>query len=77
MGKKKSGQQGVTRRDFIKTVGAAGVAALGTGLLPRSSMAAGRDYILIGHPIAATGPIAAFGENNACADNYALANGNQ
>jgi branched-chain amino acid transport system substrate-binding protein len=73
MGKKEVWQKGVTRRDFIKTVGAAGVAAAGTGLLPRSSRAAKRDYILIGHPAPATGPIAAFGESSKWADKRAVA----
>jgi branched-chain amino acid transport system substrate-binding protein len=77
MGKEKVWQKGVTRRDFIKTVGAAGVATLGTGLLPRRSLAAKRDYILIGHPIAATGPISAFGETTAWADNYVAAKVNK
>ena len=73
MGKKEVWKKGVTRRDFIKTVGAAGVAAAGTGLLPRSSMAAKRDYILIGHPGPGTGPIAAFGEASKWADKRAVA----
>ncbi len=73
MGKKEIWGKGVTRRDFIKTVGAAGVAAAGAGLLPRNSLAAKRDYILIGHPAPATGPIAPFGESSAWADKRAVA----
>jgi len=68
MGKKRIWQKGVTRRDFIKTVGAAGIAAAGTGLLPRNALAAKRDHILIGHPTPATGPIAPFGETSAWVD---------
>lgn len=68
MGKKRIWEKGVTRRDFMKTVGVAGAATLGAGLLPSGVMAAKRDYILIGHPIAATGPLAAFGETTAWAD---------
>jgi branched-chain amino acid transport system substrate-binding protein len=72
MSKKEIWQKGVTRRDFIKTVGAAGIATVGAGLLPRSSLAAKRDYILIGHPAPATGPIAAFGESSKWADKRAM-----
>jgi branched-chain amino acid transport system substrate-binding protein len=68
MGKREVWQKDVTRRSFIKTVGAAGVATMGAGLLPRSSLAAKRDYILVGHPAPATGPIAAFGETSTWAD---------
>jgi branched-chain amino acid transport system substrate-binding protein len=70
MGKKEVWQKDVTRRNFIKTVGAAGVATMGAGLLPRSSLAAKRDYILVGHPAPATGPIAAFGETSTWADKH-------
>ena len=58
----------MTRRHFIKTVGVAGVTAAGAGLLPGKSLAAKRDYILIGHPTPATGPIAAFGETSGWVD---------
>ena len=57
----------------MKTVGVAGAAAAGAGLLPRKSLAAKRDYILIGHPTPATGPIAAFGETSAWVDKRAMA----
>ena len=68
MGKKEILHNGLTRRDFIKSVTAAGIAAAGAPLLlPRTSHAA-RDYILIGHPTPATGPIAAFGETSRYAD---------
>jgi branched-chain amino acid transport system substrate-binding protein len=72
MGKEKIWQKGVTRRDFIKTVGAAGIAAAGTGLLARNVLAAKRDYILIGHPAPMTGPIAPFGETSAWVDKHAV-----
>ena len=68
MGKKELRQGKMTRRDFIKKMGAVGVIAAGAGLLPRKSFAAKRDYILIGHPTPATGPIAAFGETSTWVD---------
>jgi branched-chain amino acid transport system substrate-binding protein len=45
-------------------VGAAGVAAVGGSLLPRRSLAASRDHILIGFPTPVTGPLAGFGESS-------------
>ncbi len=71
MGKKGIVQDGITRRKFIKMVGTAGVAVAGTSLLPRISRAADRDYVLIGHPMASTGPVAPFGEAAAFADEIA------
>ncbi|MGB6068156.1 MAG: ABC transporter substrate-binding protein [Desulfomonilaceae bacterium] len=62
----------VGRRDFLKTVMAAGVTAAGMQLLPQISFAASRGYILIGHPTPATGPIAAFGETSKWADKLAV-----
>jgi branched-chain amino acid transport system substrate-binding protein len=71
MTEKKIKQNGITRRKFIKLVGSAGVIAAGTSLVPRVSRAATRDYILIGHPMSKTGPIAPFGEAAAFADEIA------
>jgi len=68
MGKGKMWQRRVTRRSFIKTLCAAGIASASTGLIPRLSRAAKRDYILIGHPTPATGPIAPFGETSTWVD---------
>jgi len=65
---KKKVINGITRRKFIKVVGSAGVALSGAGLLPRISRAATRDHILIGHPMASTGPLAPFGETAAFAE---------
>jgi branched-chain amino acid transport system substrate-binding protein len=65
-------QKSITRRDFIKTIGAAGIVAAGTGLLPNNSLAAKRDHILIGHPTPATGPIAPFGETSRWADQLVM-----
>ena len=48
-------------------VGSAGDAAAGASLLPRISRAAERDYILVGHPMASTGPLSPFGETAAFA----------
>lgn len=67
------GKKGVTRRAFIKTIVAAGVVAVGLSLIPASSWAEARDYILIGHPAPITGPIAVFGETATFADEYAMA----
>jgi len=71
MAKKEAYQKSVTRRDFIKTVSAAGITVAGTGLLTKNSWAAKKDHILIGHPTPATGPIAAFGETSQWADKLA------
>lgn len=69
---KDTGRKEVGRRDFIKTVMVAGVAAAGVPLFPQTSLAASREYILIGHPTPATGPIAAFGESSKWADKLAV-----
>jgi len=73
MRQKATKNSGVTRRKFIKIVGSAGIVAAGGSLLPRISRAAARDHILIGHPTPSTGPIAAFGETSAWADERAMA----
>jgi branched-chain amino acid transport system substrate-binding protein len=72
MSTKSSRGEGVTRRDFVKKVVAAGAVVAGAPLLPRLSRAASRDYILIGHPAPITGPIAAFGETSAWVDKYVV-----
>jgi branched-chain amino acid transport system substrate-binding protein len=62
----------VTRRTFLKTVGAAGVAAaVGSSMAPSSTWAKTKEYILIGHPAPITGPIAVFGETATFIDEYA------
>ena len=64
----------ITRRTFIKTVGAAGVAAaVGSSIVPSSTWAKTKEYILIGHPAPITGPIAVFGETATFIDEYATA----
>jgi len=60
-------QGAITRRRFMKWVGSAGIAAAGGSMVPRISRAAERDYILVGHPMASTGPLAPFGETGAFA----------
>jgi len=68
-------KKGITRRDFIKKTGVAGAALGAAALVPsvgRKAFAAKRDYILIGRPNPATGPIAAFGEATPWVDNRAL-----
>lgn len=72
MGEKGSIEKGVSRRKFIKMVGAAGVATAGASFFPRIAEAA-RDHILIGHPAPITGPISAFGETSLWADERAVA----
>jgi ABC-type branched-subunit amino acid transport system substrate-binding protein len=69
---KSSEGEGVTRRDFVKKVIAAGAVVAGAPLLPRFSQAAARDHILIGHPAPVTGPIAAFGETSTWVDKYVV-----
>jgi branched-chain amino acid transport system substrate-binding protein len=66
-------QNRVTRRKFIKMVGSAGIAVGGASLFPGISRSADKDHILIGHPAPFTGPIAAFGETSAWADERAIA----
>jgi branched-chain amino acid transport system substrate-binding protein len=73
MNEEVTGKKGITRRKFIKTIGAAGAAAVGSSLIPTRSWAKTRDYILIGHPAPMTGPIAVFGETAAFADEFATA----
>ena len=65
---KKTVPNGITRRKFIKVVSSAGIAVAGAGLLPMASRAATRDHILVGHPMASTGPLAPFGETAAFAE---------
>ena len=69
-------KKNITRRDFIKNVGK-GTAALGVAsMMPRlvrPVKAAKRDYILIGRPNPATGPLAGFGEASPWADDNAIA----
>lgn len=72
MGRARLEREGVTRREFVKKVIVAGMAAAGVPLLPDLSRAASRDHILIGHPTPATGPIAAFGEASAWVDQFAV-----
>ena len=64
MSEKEIGQNGLTRRKFIKKVGSAGVALAGASLWSGISRAATRDHILIGHPTPSTGPLSAFGETS-------------
>lgn len=71
------GKSVMTRRvfvkTFIKTVLSAGVVALVCSLIPVSSWAETREYILIGHPAPMTGPIAVFGETATFIDEFAAA----
>ncbi|MBW2063511.1 MAG: ABC transporter substrate-binding protein [Deltaproteobacteria bacterium] len=70
MGKRNKGNRKITRRRFIKTIGAASVAAIGTSFLPQRVFAE-RDYILIGFPTPVTGPLAPFGETSVWASKRA------
>jgi len=65
MSEKKIGENGLTRRKFIKMAGSAGIAATGAFLSSGIPKAAMRDHLLIGHPTPSTGPLAAFGETSA------------
>ena len=62
----------MNRRDFMKKVGyttaAIGMSSLAPKLL-KEAVAADRDYILIGRPHPATGPVAAFAESSPWIDN--------
>jgi len=66
------GKKGITRREFMKTTGAAGTALALAPALAGNVFAAGRDHILIGHPNPSTGPLAGFGEASPWADNRAI-----
>jgi branched-chain amino acid transport system substrate-binding protein len=71
--KKRQGSRGITRRDFIKKTGVAGAALGAAAVAPRlvgNAFAAKpkRDYILIGRPNPATGPLGAFGETSPWCD---------
>lgn len=75
--KKKSttGQQGITRRRFIKTTAVMGAAIAGTGIPGLTSLAsaAKKDHILVGRCNPSTGPLAAFGEPSPWIDDRAIA----
>jgi branched-chain amino acid transport system substrate-binding protein len=71
MGKQQMWKNSITRREFIKTVGATGIAVAGAGVMPMKALAAKKDHILIGHPTPATGPIAPFGETSQWIDKLA------
>ena len=72
MGKK---EKKITRRNFMKKVGT-GATAVGVATtmpkLVKTTRAAKRDYILIGRPDPATGPLAAFSEPTPWGDNRAI-----
>jgi len=74
---KKTGKGGINRREFMKkgamAVGAAMTSSLVVPKLVKPAKAAGRDYILIGRPNPATGPIASFGEGTPWVDDRVLA----
>jgi len=76
MNEKGKKNKAISRRDFIKGVGrslgAAGVVSLAPHLI-KPARAAKRDYVLIGRPDPATGPLSAFGEPTPWVDDRALA----
>jgi len=58
-------KDGITRRDFVKTVGKGTLALGAASIMPsvvRPALGADRDHILIGHPSSLTGPLAGLGE---------------
>ena len=77
MDEKKTMQGGINRREFMKTGAMAMGAAMTSGLmlpnLVKRAEAAKRDYILIGRPNPATGPLASFGEGTPWVDERVLA----
>lgn len=74
--KKKTRQEGMNRREFMKKGAMAMGVAMTSGLvlpnLVRKAQAARRDYILIGRPNPGTGPIASFGEGTPWVDDRVL-----
>ncbi|MBW1996653.1 MAG: ABC transporter substrate-binding protein [Deltaproteobacteria bacterium] len=76
MAKRNRGKSKISRRRFIKTVGAATITAMGSCLLPQRVFA-GRDYILIGFPTPVTGPLASFGETSVWASKRACQETNE
>ncbi|MCP5045540.1 MAG: ABC transporter substrate-binding protein, partial [bacterium] len=77
MDEKKKSQGAMNRREFMKTGAIAMGAAMTSGLvlpnLVKRAEAAKRDYILIGRPNPATGPLASFGEGTPWVDERVLA----
>ena len=71
-----SEKKSITRREFVKKAGQAGLAVALGGMAPSlartARAAAKRDYILVGHPNPSTGPIASFGEASPWADDLAI-----
>jgi branched-chain amino acid transport system substrate-binding protein len=69
------GRKKITRRAFMKKVGKGAAALSVASAMPsiaKPAKAAKRDYILIGRPNPATGPLAGFGEASPWADEQAI-----
>lgn len=75
-GKDKKSLKTLNRRDFVKksAIAAGTILAASSGLpkLVKTAQAASRDYILIGRPNPATGPLADFGAGSPWADDIAI-----
>ncbi len=75
-GKEKKVMETLNRREFVKKSAiAAGTVLAASSSLPKminTAEAARRDYILIGRPNPATGPLAGFGEGSPWADDIAI-----
>jgi branched-chain amino acid transport system substrate-binding protein len=74
------GQEGLSRRDFIKKAGLAAAAVGVSSTLPRfakPARAAVKDHILIGRPLPMTGPVSAFTGASPWIDNKAIADINK
>ena len=69
------GRKKITRRAFMKKVGKGAAALSVASAMPsivKPAKAAKRDFILIGRPNPATGPLAGFGEASPWADEQAI-----
>ena len=66
----------ISRRQFVKKAGQAGLTVALSGAVPglvrTARAAAKKEFILIGHPNPSTGPIASFGEASPWADDLAI-----
>ncbi len=71
-----SDKKSISRREFVKKAGLAGLTVALSGgapsLIGSARAASKRDFILVGHPNPSSGPIASFGEASPWADDLAI-----